>query len=68
MNNTDGGDGGMWLRSSYCEAGACVQARRTEPGTVLVRDGKDPDGPVLSFDPGAWTAFVAALKDGSVAP
>jgi hypothetical protein len=28
---------------------------------VGVRDSKDPAGPVLTFDPAAWRAFVADL-------
>lgn len=73
----------MWLKSSYCEAGACVevagpwraasacgggscvQARRPDPGTVLVRDSKlGDDSPVLTFTAGAWTTFVASLRGG----
>jgi hypothetical protein len=26
-----------------------------------MRDGADPDGPILSFTRSAWTAFVAGL-------
>lgn len=32
----------------------------------LVRDSKDPDGPVLTFTPSQWGAFVADVKDGAV--
>ncbi|MBE1484891.1 hypothetical protein H4W31_000529 [Plantactinospora soyae] len=28
------------------------------PGVVGVRDSKDRQGPVLTFDPTAWRAFV----------
>jgi hypothetical protein len=30
----------------------------------LVRDSKDPDGPVLAFTPAEWHAFAEGLKDG----
>lgn len=30
----------------------------------LVRDSKDPDGPVLAFTPSEWRAFVGGAKDG----
>jgi hypothetical protein len=30
----------------------------------LVRDSKDPDGPVLTFTPAEWRAFAEGLKDG----
>lgn len=29
---------------------------------VMVRDSKDPDGPVLVFSPGAWVWFVDEVK------
>ncbi len=30
----------------------------------LMRDSKDPDGPVLAFTPAEWEAFVLGVKDG----
>ncbi|GAB2484857.1 DUF397 domain-containing protein [Streptosporangium sandarakinum] len=32
----------------------------------LVRDSKDPDGPVLSFPPTGWNAFLSAIKSGGL--
>jgi hypothetical protein len=29
-----------------------------------MRDGKNPDGPVLVFTPGEWAAFTAGVRDG----
>jgi Domain of unknown function (DUF397) len=51
-----------WRKSSYSEANGCVEVAR--PGPVLVRDSKDPDGPVLSFTPGEWAAFTAGVRAG----
>jgi len=36
----------------------------------LMRDSKNPDGPVLAFTPAEWDAFVLGVKDGEfdVAP
>jgi hypothetical protein len=31
---------------------------------IRVRDTKDPDGPVLTFTPREWTAFLAGAMDG----
>ncbi len=31
---------------------------------VLMRDSKDPDGPVLHFTTDEWNAFVAGVKAG----
>jgi hypothetical protein len=30
---------------------------------VLVRDSKDRSGPVLSFDPTAWSRFVTGIAE-----
>lgn len=44
-------------------AGNCVEvAVGTE--NVHVRDSKDPDGPVLKFTSGEWTAFLAGVNAG----
>ncbi len=31
---------------------------------ILMRDSKNPDGPVLAFTEAEWRAFVAGVKDG----
>lgn len=31
---------------------------------TAVRDGQNPDGPVLLFTPAEWDAFVGGAKDG----
>lgn len=48
-------------RSSYCGNGACVEVD-VQPGSVLVRDGKDPDGPVLTFTPEQWNDFLRGVQ------
>jgi len=56
-----------WRTSSYSgnNGGNCVQVA-TLPGTIAVRDSKDPDGPVLLLDPQAWHAFTTSLKAGDL--
>jgi hypothetical protein len=44
--------------------GQCVQVARRPDGRLGVRDSKDSSGPVLSFPPGSWRAFVASVKVG----
>lgn len=53
----------IWRKSSYSgnNGGACVEAAAL-PGTVLVRDSKDMNGPVLAFEHRAWEAFAAEVK------
>lgn len=52
----------VWFTSSYSDdqGGNCVEVATTE-NAVHVRDSKDPGGPVLTFTPAAWAAFVAAV-------
>lgn len=53
-----------WVKSSHSlDNGTCVQvAQDTEIG--LLRDSKDPDGPVLQFPRQAVREFLAAIKCG----
>ncbi|WP_455351174.1 DUF397 domain-containing protein [Streptomyces sp. SYSU K217416] len=51
-------------KSSYSggeQHSECVEVAANIPGTVAVRDSKDPDGPMLRFTPGAWGAFRAVV-------
>jgi Domain of unknown function (DUF397) len=36
----------------------------TDGESYLVRDSKDPDGPVLTFDRDEWTAFLSGAVAG----
>ncbi|MEV7011231.1 DUF397 domain-containing protein [Streptosporangium sp. NPDC051022] len=55
-----------WRKSSRSNGngGACVEVARNLPNTVVVRDSKDPHGPVLSFSPDGWRAFVTGVRGG----
>jgi hypothetical protein len=59
-----------WRKSSYSSGngGACVEVARNLPGTVAVRDSKDPAGPALAFSPHDWQAFTDAVKSAAFAP
>ena len=57
------------MKSSYSDSGSnpetCVNVDLDGPDdTVLVKDSKDPDGPVLVFNHAEWEAFLAGAKDG----
>ena len=56
----------VWHKSarSNGNGGNCVEVARNLPGTVAVRDSKDPDGPCLLFAPGDWQAFTGQVKTG----
>ncbi|MFY1689207.1 DUF397 domain-containing protein [Plantactinospora sp. WMMB782] len=54
-----------WRRSSRSgqNGGNCVEVADNLPGRVLVRDSKDPHGPVLTFTPDTWHAFVTLASE-----
>ncbi|MEV0722214.1 DUF397 domain-containing protein [Micromonospora purpureochromogenes] len=54
-----------WRTSSRStdSGGNCVEVADNLP-VVLVRDSKDRSGPMLTFAPDAWRAFVAHARSG----
>ncbi|MBB2912142.1 hypothetical protein FHS43_003422 [Streptosporangium becharense] len=56
-----------WRRSTLSgpDGGNCVEVASLSRGRRGVRDSKDPDGPVLVFGSGEWSAFLTAVKDGA---
>ncbi|MER6912438.1 DUF397 domain-containing protein [Streptomyces sp. NPDC000594] len=52
-----------WRKSSHSggSGGDCLEVSDDLSGAVPVRDSKVPEGPVLVFRAGAWTAFVREL-------
>lgn len=49
-------------KSTRCSKGGCIEVATGD--VVLMRDSKDPDGPVLAFDRSAWAVFTAAASTG----
>jgi hypothetical protein len=56
-------NGATWrkARRSGGNGGACVEVASL-PGTVAVRDSKDPHGPKLAFSRDAWRTFATRVK------
>jgi hypothetical protein len=55
-----------WMKSSRSTGnGACVEVKSPAVESVVVRDSKDPQGPVLTFSPEAWSAFVDGVENGA---
>ena len=57
----------VWRRSSRCDTQTCVEVAHTNGG-VLLRDAKDPTGPVLAFSHEAWISFTAGVAQGDFDP
>jgi hypothetical protein len=57
-----------WRKSSYSSGngGNCVEIAGNLPGVVVVRDSKDPRGPVLMLTPAQWRTFAAGVKTGDL--
>ncbi|MFM9611611.1 DUF397 domain-containing protein [Streptomyces niveiscabiei] len=54
-----------FVKSSYSGGNAgqqCVEVARNIPGTIAVRDSKNPTGPLLHLTPSAWTSLLEAFS------
>ncbi|MFD4985911.1 DUF397 domain-containing protein [Streptomyces sp. NPDC058374] len=51
-----------WFKSSHSsgEGGECIEVAPL-PSTILVRDSKQTDGPVLGVSRDAWNGFVTSV-------
>ena len=57
--------GARWRKSTRSNAGGdCVEVADNLSDAVAVRDSKDKTGPVLTFTPDEWRAFIGGAKDG----
>ncbi|PZG23593.1 DUF397 domain-containing protein [Micromonospora craterilacus] len=56
--------GASWRKSTRSGSGGgnCVEVADNLPGVVGVRDSKDQAGPMLTFEPAAWRAFIWSAK------
>jgi hypothetical protein len=56
----------IWRKSSYSSSTGqnCVEVATNLPGTVAIRDSKNPDGPRLLIPAAEWRAFLRGLKAG----
>ncbi|GAA1820097.1 DUF397 domain-containing protein [Planosporangium flavigriseum] len=54
----------VWLKSSRSGSnGQCTEVR-DRGDAIDVRDSKNPTGPMLTFTPADWAAFVEGVKAG----
>jgi len=65
VSNGRRGSDSRWIKSSLSFSnGNCVEVSSLPGGHVGVRDSKDSHGPVLSFTPGEWDAFLGGVRNG----
>ncbi|MGW0705685.1 DUF397 domain-containing protein [Streptomyces sp. NPDC002643] len=58
---------GPFRKSSYThQEGQCVEVALTPTGGRLIRDSKNPHGPLLHLGPDSWRAFLDGAKGGSL--
>jgi hypothetical protein len=54
-----------WRKSSYSEGGGeCVETAVLPDHHVALRDSKQPDGAILLYTAGEWSAFVKGVQAG----
>lgn len=58
MNNA------TWRKSTYSngQGGDCLELADNIPGTVPVRDSKNPTGVILLIGTSAWAAFIDGIR------
>jgi hypothetical protein len=68
MNNPNNLSAAAWRKSSYSDGqgGSCVEVADGFPSVVPVRDSKIPESPAILVRNADWSAFVTAVKDGSI--
>ncbi|WIM93904.1 DUF397 domain-containing protein [Actinoplanes oblitus] len=54
-----------WYKSSYSAAtAACVEvAVSSDRKSVSVRDSKNPDGAILTYQAAAWQSFIQDIQE-----
>ena len=53
----------IWVKGKRSGSNGCVEVAVT-PNGVAVRNSRDPQGPILEFEPTEWDAFKAGVRDG----
>jgi predicted secreted Zn-dependent protease len=63
MDKTLSHDSITWHTALSCEGGACVEVAANQ-NTILIRNSRQPDGPLIEYTPEEWHAFVSGVKKG----
>jgi hypothetical protein len=62
-----GSESPRFRRSSFCNAGGCVEVAGAGPERILLRGTGAPNLIPLAFSGRQWTAFVEGVKKGEFA-
>ena len=63
MDKTRSHDSITWHTALSCESGACVEVAANQ-NTILIRNSRQPDGPLIEYTSEEWHAFVSGVKKG----
>jgi hypothetical protein len=63
-----GSESPRFRRSTFCNAGGCVEVAEAGPERILVRGTGAPNLNPLAFSVDQWAAFVEGIKKGEFAP
>jgi hypothetical protein len=53
----------VWRKSMASGGGDCVEVAFAHE-SMLLRHSREPSGPVLSFSPSEWAAFLTGVRRG----
>ena len=54
-----------WVKAQYSTAhGQCVEVASTSTGGTVMRDSKDPAGPILIYPTEEFRAFLEGARNG----
>jgi hypothetical protein len=53
-----------WRKASSSQVSSCVEVAFPSREVVVVRDSKDPDGPILRYAAADWGDFISGARAG----
>jgi predicted secreted Zn-dependent protease len=63
MDRTRGHNSLTWHTALSCDGGACVQVA-ADQNIILIRNSRQPDGPLVEYTSEEWHEFVSGIKKG----
>jgi predicted secreted Zn-dependent protease len=63
MDRTRGYNRLTWRTALNCDGGACVEVA-ADRDVVLIRNSRQPSGPLVEYTPEEWHEFVSGIKNG----